>query len=330
MARDTTKGKGEAEINLFRAIEVFMAVAEMRQVTAAASALGITQSAASQHLKNLETAFGLPLFDRTTRPIQLTHAGAILQRHGFRLLNLIDMRREMRHLGAGSLPALRLGLLASIATTLTPALYELVGRRLGVPELVLTAGLANEHYAALNERRLDMAITSEHPPAGAGYLSLPLMDEPFLLALPQDYDGPLDDIHAIAARLSLARFATTTPVGRRIEQHLQRCRLDLPRAIEADRTAMVVAGVTTGRCFAIISPMLLIDGVAEGMALRLAPLPFPLLRRTIRLVCRRDDLGDIPLRIARESQRILRDSFARHLPQLAGKVTYHEIADPLH
>lgn len=327
MAREKT----EIDINLFRAIEVFMAVAEMRQVTAAASALGITQSAASQHLKNLETAFGLPLFDRATRPIQLTHAGEMLQRHGFRLLNLIDdMRREMRHLGAGALPTLRLGLLASIATTLTPALYELVGRKLAVPELVLSAGLATDHYTALIERRIDMAITSEHPPAGAGYLSMPILEEPFFLALPYSYDGPTDDIHQISARLSLARFGTSTPVGRRTDQHLQRCRLDLPRAIEADRTAMVVAGVTTGRCFAILSPTLLIDGVAEGMALRLAPLPFAPFKRTIRLVSRRDDLGEIPLAIARESQRILRDAFVHHFPAQAGQVVYHNLADPAH
>ena len=100
------RSKPEPDINLFRAIEVFMAVAEMRQVTAAANALKITQSAASHHLRNLETIFGVPLLDRSVRPIALTYAGETMQRHGYRLLNLIDdLRRDMNHLSAASLPA---------------------------------------------------------------------------------------------------------------------------------------------------------------------------------------------------------------------------------
>ncbi|MCL4066020.1 LysR family transcriptional regulator [Pseudomonas sp. GX19020] len=325
------RGKDEPDINLFRAIEVFMAVAEMRQVTAAASALRITQSAASQHLKNLELIFGMALFDRSTRPIALTYAGETLQRHGFRLLNQIDdLKRDMQHLGASSLPALRVGLLASTATTLTPGLYDLVNNAMKVPELILSAGLATDHFAALNDRRIDMAVTSERLQDGPGFSFIPILDEPFYLILPDSYTGPADDIHAISRKLSLARFGTTTPVGRRTDQHLQRCRLDLPRAIEADRTAMVMAGVITGKCFAILSPTLLIDGVAEGMRLRIEPLPFAPLKRTIRLVSRRDDLGTIPLRIALESQKILKRAFDRHFPAISGQVSYHEIANPSH
>lgn len=327
----TGRHKPDPDINLFRAVEVFMAVAEMRQVTAAASALKITQSAASQHLKNLETIFGQPLFDRSVRPIELTFAGETMQRHGYRLLNLIDdLRRDMGHMSAGSLPTLRVGMLASIATTLTPDLYELVGKELQVPELVLSAGLATDHYAALNDRRLDIAITSERLQAEMGYSYLTLMEEPFFLVLPDSYTGPVDDIHAISRQLSLARFGTSTPIGRRTDQHLQRCRLDLPRAIEADRTAMVMAGVITGKCFAILSPTLMIDGVAEGMPIRLAPLPFPILKRKIRMVCRRDDLGNIPLRVAQTSQTVLRRAIARYFPDIAAQVDYLDLANPQH
>ncbi|MEZ5760096.1 MAG: LysR family transcriptional regulator [Paracoccaceae bacterium] len=74
--RFVRKTGSSPDLNLFRAVEVFMAVAEMQQVTTAAHALGMTQSAASQHLKNLETAFGVKFIDRSQRPIALTHAGA--------------------------------------------------------------------------------------------------------------------------------------------------------------------------------------------------------------------------------------------------------------
>lgn len=330
-AKTHLAGKDEPDINLFRAIEVFMAVAEMQQVTAAASALKMTQSAASQHLKNLETIFGIALFDRSVRPIALTYAGEMLKRHGYRLLNQIDdLRRDMQYLGASSLPVLRVGMLASIATTLTPGLYDLISKNMAIPEVILSAGLATDHFAALNDRRLDVAVTSERLQEGTGYTFLPILDEPFFLILPSSYTGPYDDITEISRRLSLARFGTATPVGRRTDQHLQRCRLDLPRGIEADRASMVMAGVITGKCFAILSPTLLIDGVAEGMPIQIRPLPFAPFKRTIRLIYRRDDLEDIPRRIALESQTILKQAFEFHFPQITSQVIYHEIANPPH
>lgn len=323
--------RNEAEINLFRAIEVFMAVADMRHVTAAANALGITQSAASQHLKNLEIAFGVTLLDRSRRPLSLTHAGEAVQRHGYRILNEIDdLKSDLRHLNATALPILRVGLLASTATTLTPGLFEFVEHELQVPELILSAGLASDHQSALNARKIDVAVTSELFIMSDDYDTYPVLEEPFFLVLPEDYDGPEDDIHTISERLSLVRFGALTPVGRRTDQHLQRCRLHLPRAIEADRSSMVVAGVVTGKCFAILTPSLLIDGVAEGMPLRIVPLPFSGFKRGIQVVSRKGGLGDIPERLAQQCADILREHFTRRFPEIADQITYHAGTYPDH
>lgn len=323
--------RNETDINLFRAIEVFMAVAEMRHVTAAANALGITQSAASQHLKNLENSFGVTLLDRSHRPLGLTHAGEAMQRHGYRILNEIDdLKSDLRHLNAAALPVLRIGLLASTATTLTPGLYDFVEHELKVPELILSAGLASDHQSALNARKIDVAVTSELFLMSDDYDTHPVLEEPFFLVLPEDYDGPEDDIHTISERLSLVRFGALTPVGRRTDQHLQRCRLNLPRAIEADRSSMVVAGVVTGKCFAILTPSLLIDGVAEGMPLRIAPLPFSGFKRGVQVVSRKGGLSDIPVRLANQCADILREHFDRRFPDIADQITYSAGTNPNH
>lgn len=311
------------DFNLFRAVEVFMAVAEMAQVTNAARALGITQSAASQHLRNLELAFGMRLLDRSQRPIRLTHAGEVLQRHGYRILNEIeDLRSELRHLKSSAIPVLRVGLLASIATTLTPGLLEFVGRHLKIPELILSAGLASDHGTALASRAIDIAITSEHLSAGEDHRAIPILEEPFLLVLPQSWVGDATDVQTLARDLSLVRFSAATPVGRRTDQHLQRCRLHFPRRMEADRASMVVAGVATGKCFAILTPSLLIDALAEGMELRLAPLPFAGFRRSIQVVARSGDLGGIPEALAHECGRILKHHFDLRFAEFDPHITY--------
>ena len=314
----------ESDINLFRALEVFMAVSESSHVTDAAAALGMTQSAVSQQIKKLETSLQAPLFDRTRRPLKLTHAGQILQRRAFRILNEVeDLKSDLRHVQSSSLPILRIGLLASIATSLTSGLYDMVTRDLAVPELTLSAGLATDHQIALNARHIDIAVTSDPQFDTSDYQCIPILEEPFFLVLPQGYDGPTDDIHEISKRLSLVRFSADAPVGRRTDQHLQRCRLDLPRSMEADRASMVVAGVITGKCFAVLSLSLLIDAVAEGMALRIEPLPFTGFKRTILAVAREGELGEIPLRVARASGKLLRQHFEARFPQHCQSVIYH-------
>jgi DNA-binding transcriptional LysR family regulator len=315
--------RSDFDINMLRAIEVFMAVAEMNQVTAAAQALGVTQSAASQHLRNLETAFDVTLFDRSARPLRLTHQGEVLRRRAGRILNEVeDLKSDFRRMSAASIPILRVGMLASIATTLTPGLTGFVSKVLKIPELSLSAGLAHDHMSALNTRRLDMIVTSEPVIDHSNFETHPIVNEPFFLILPSKYKGDVDDVEAISKELPFIRFSAAAPVGRRTDQHLQRLRLNLPRVMEADRSSMVVAGVSAGRGFAVLSPSLLIDALVEGMPLRIVPLPFAGFRRSISLVARRGELGDLPLRTAAACRTILGDHYELHFANQRDQIVF--------
>ncbi|WP_077002553.1 LysR family transcriptional regulator [Variovorax sp. KK3] len=59
-----------------RQLRVFVAVAEALSFTRAGEALGLPQSSVSTQLRELEEALGLRLFDRHTRMLRLTEAGA--------------------------------------------------------------------------------------------------------------------------------------------------------------------------------------------------------------------------------------------------------------
>lgn len=78
-------------------LKVFVAVARERSFTRAAREFDLTQSAVSRCVRELEDAVELKLFDRTTRQVELTHAGASLERRIGRLLDEIDLTlREER------------------------------------------------------------------------------------------------------------------------------------------------------------------------------------------------------------------------------------------
>lgn len=78
-------------------LKVFVAVARERSFTRAAREFDLTQSAVSRCVRELEDAVALKLFDRTTRQVELTNAGARLERRIGRLLDEIELTlREER------------------------------------------------------------------------------------------------------------------------------------------------------------------------------------------------------------------------------------------
>ena len=315
------------DFNLLRALEVFAAIVETRNVTRAAQLLGITQSAASQHLHSLERGFGSKLIDRYARPIELTKAGIVLhQRTGQILSEVEDLRSEMRRVESAPVPLLRIGMLASIATTLMPVVTEFAEVN-AIPEVACFAGLASDHAELLRNRKADLVVSSDALYEASGLDRHHVLSEAFLLVTPRGYEGSKEDVVELSNTLSLARFAADTPVGKRTDQHLRRLRLDLPRVIEADRSSMVTAAVHAGQSFAIMTPTLLLDAVQEGMKLDIDPLPFAGFRREITVVSRSRELGELPEHLAGIMAKRLADAIGRLGPVCVEAVDYAE-AEP--
>src|SRR5215510_12857406 len=67
-----------ARTPFFAGVPEFLSVAEHASFRRAAADLGVTPAAVSQAIRSLEMRVGLPLFQRTTRRVALTEAGASL------------------------------------------------------------------------------------------------------------------------------------------------------------------------------------------------------------------------------------------------------------
>lgn len=178
------------------------------------------------------------------------------------------------------------------------------------------AGLASDHLRLLRERRVDLAVTSDALFEIEALSRYPILSERYLLITPKGYSGPLDDPQAMARTLPFIRFTSDTGVGRRIDQHLNRLRLDLPRTLEGDRASIVLAPIAQGMGFSFLTPTLLIDGVAEGMAIDVHPLPVPGVSRDVMLVARERELGDLPAAFAEATATTLATALDAHLPDL--------------
>ncbi|MFJ7159549.1 LysR family transcriptional regulator [Streptomyces sp. NPDC101118] len=177
--------------------EVFLRVAREGSFTAAARALGYTQSAVSRQIQALEDEWGTALFDRLPRGVRLTEAGRVLLPHAQGMHDRLRAARAeldaVRSLGGGML---RLGAFAAADVTLVPRAMAEFRERHPEVAVVHTEGPTARHVALLEAGELDLAVVST--PAGhplPGPELQPLLDEPMYVALPRG--------HRLAGRRSL-------------------------------------------------------------------------------------------------------------------------------
>jgi len=97
--------------NMLDGLECFLHVAEQRSFRAAADQLGVSPSAISQTIRQLEDRIGVPLFIRTTRSVGLTEAGLRFHAQAAPAwASLIAAWEDTRTLGEGPSGLLRLNM----------------------------------------------------------------------------------------------------------------------------------------------------------------------------------------------------------------------------
>ena len=146
------------------ALRVFREVAERGTLTAAAGALGYTQSAVSRQIAALERAAGTPLLERRHDGVRLTPAGRIVLRRAATVLDQVDATaRELA--GLPDEPgSVRLGWFTSAGAVLVPR--ALAALRQSHPAITVTTreGSTPALVRALRAGTLDLAVLAAVPP----------------------------------------------------------------------------------------------------------------------------------------------------------------------
>lgn len=118
-------------------LQIFNTVIEEGSFSAASEKLGLTQSAVSHRVKQLEEITGVTLITRTTRYMKVTDAGERLYNQS--RLNLAELTRIVTSLGSSSDAPLSLTTISSLATKwLLPKLSHYNQEFPGQPLSVLT------------------------------------------------------------------------------------------------------------------------------------------------------------------------------------------------
>jgi DNA-binding transcriptional LysR family regulator len=146
------------------ALKVFREVAERGTFTAAATALGYTQSAVSRQIASIERAAGTTLLERRREGVQLTAAGQVVLRNAAAVLDQIDATaRELAGLPATG-GTVRLGWFPSAGAILLPRAISALRRTHPAIAVTTREGSTPALVRALRAGSVDLALLASAPP----------------------------------------------------------------------------------------------------------------------------------------------------------------------
>ena len=191
-----------------RHLRYFVAIAEERSFTRAAERLWVAQPGLSAQIRRLEAELGVQLFERHTRGVDLTDAGALLLERARTALAAADAARSTGHdLEQGLVGSVRLGIVTGVQWPGTSSLLGHFGRERPAVELTVVEAYGGTLLRDMRDGRLDAMIA----PSEFGSADLRrarLGQEPWLILAGHGHrlagDGPVT-----AAELEDHRFVVT-------------------------------------------------------------------------------------------------------------------------
>jgi DNA-binding transcriptional LysR family regulator len=175
-----------------RQLRVFIEVARLQSFSRAGSEIGLTQSAVSRCVRELEAEIGLKLIDRTTREVQLTDVGGNLVASVSRLLtDLDDALREIREIGEQRRGRVMVAASPTIACRLMPKIVATCGKQFPYITLGLRDDVQSDVVRKVKSGEVDFGVVIG-PLSADDLFSEPLMTDSFCVVSRDD--------HPLAAR----------------------------------------------------------------------------------------------------------------------------------
>lgn len=164
-----------------RQLRVFVTVAHARSFSRAGEIIGLSQSAVSHSVKELEIQTGVRLLDRTTREVVLTEAGQQLASRLERLLDELNSTlRDVGRLGQQLSGTVRVAASQTISAHLIPQCIAESNRRYPDIDFVLHDRPQQWVLESIRQGEVDFGIVIDPGPV-SDLESEVVLSEPFLL-----------------------------------------------------------------------------------------------------------------------------------------------------
>lgn len=276
-------------MNLERA-KLFRDIAQNRSFSKGAKLNGISQSAASQHLQDLEDQLGIPLLDRTSRPLTMTDGGKLYLDLCRDLLRRQDeFQAALERMKAEVEGTVRVASIYSVGLSEMSQLEQEFSRRYPEAHLQVEYLRPEKVYEAVVTDRADLGLLS-YPEATKEVTVLPWRQEEMVVAA--------SPYHALATKsevrpedlegLDFVGFDEDLPIRREIDRFLREHHVEVNLTLHFDNLQMIKEAVAHGEGVSIMPARIMEEEVKQG---RLVPIPISIsslrLYRPVGIVHRR-------------------------------------------
>lgn len=299
------------------ALKIFAAVSNSETLTQAAEQLGITQSAVSQTIKQLEIQTDTQLVITRSRPIKLTPSGQVLKDYANQVIEDTQrMLSDVRMASKGGLIPLNVGMVDSFCDV--AGLQFMQQLKPFTSKLALRTGLVSPLTQALLNRDLDLLITGDPLDEHPQLQRYPLLRDPFVVLVPKKYSQRSDlSIEWLAENLPFIQYNRQSRLGALTDLIARRMNIKLMTNYELDSTQTLLRFVQSGHGWAIVTGLCMVrypDLLKDVSVIQLAKGNHA---RYLTLLSRPDELGKLPQKSAEICRALYSNEIVPQLEKIA-------------
>ena len=269
----------------FAHLKLFKDICQGRSVSKGASLNSISQSAASQHIQELEKDLSIQLLDRTTRPLMLTPAGKLY----YELCRDVLRKREefdaaLGHLLAEVEGTVRVASIYSVGLSEMWRLETEFARRFPDANLRVDYLRPEKVYASVEADQSDLGLVS-YPEAAKDIAVIPWRNEEMVLACRPDHPlARLDELSPEALEgVEFIGFDDDLPIRREVDRFLRDHDVSVNVVMHFDNLQMIKEAVVLGSGVSI-APVRVIEAEVNQGRLAAVKLREPGLYRPLGII----------------------------------------------
>jgi len=266
-----------------RQLKTLIAIADHGTFGGAADAVGLTQSAVSQHVRAMENDLQIKLFDRAQRPPKLTAQGQTLVEAARKLV--LQYEQIVSNLSGGRLTgSLHLGAMRTAPSGALPEALAVLRERFPELRIHVLTGDTKELPGMVLTGRIDAAIIPDQADLTREYRWMPFAVEPMRVIAPAYAEGATD--RELLESYPYIRFSRPVPSSHTIEHEIHRRDIKVSEMMAIDSFAGIVEMVAHGLGVSVVPQQVKERPFPDGI--RHIPFGDPPVSRTIGLIDKRN------------------------------------------
>lgn len=256
----------------FERLKLFIDIAQAKSVSRGATENEISQSAASQHLQDLEGQLGVTLLDRSSRPLIVTEAGKLyLQMCRDILQSRDDFNLAIEKLKSEVEGTVRVASIYSVGLSEMSQLEEEFSRRYPQARLEVEYLRPEKVYEAVVTDRADLGLMS-YAESSRDVTVLPWREEEMVVAASPYHElaSKLEVQPVDLEGLDFVAFDEDLPIRKDIDRFLREHHVQVNVRFHFDNLQMIKEAVAHGEGVSIMPARIMEEEIRQG---RLVPIP---------------------------------------------------------